>query len=87
MAGRAGSRQEHTMKRYGNHSGGSGVVAYESMPEAIAVKFQDGRVYAYTYASTGRDHVEAMKLLAEKGRGLSTYIARHVQKAYAGKGT
>ena len=73
------------MKRYANLSGNSGVLAYQIGPDSIAVKFQDGKVYFYTHASTGPVHIKAMKQLAAGGSGLCTYIARHVREAYASK--
>lgn len=71
------------MKRYANASGHSGVLAYETRSDAITVKFRDGCVYRYTYASAGRDNIERMKQLAAAGRGLSTFIIRQVQDRYA----
>lgn len=71
------------MRRYRNLSGDSGVVAYEIGQDWIKVKFVDGGIYLYTYDSAGAIRVEAMKGLAIAGRGLSTYISRHVGKAYA----
>ncbi len=73
------------MKRYRNLAGHSGVVAYDIGPEAIAVKFAGGEVYDYTYRATGRDRVEKMKALAGAGRGLATFIARHVRDEYERK--
>lgn len=73
------------MVRYKNLSGNSGVVAYETGHDSIAVEFEDGAIYRYTYRSAGRLTMEKMKSLAEAGRGLSTFIARHVRKAYAAK--
>jgi hypothetical protein len=73
------------MQRYGNLSGNSGVVAYEISPRSIKLKFQDGRTYVYSYDRPGPEHVEAMKVLARSGRGLSTYVARHVRDDYEGR--
>ncbi|MEJ1097507.1 MULTISPECIES: hypothetical protein [unclassified Pseudoxanthomonas] len=71
------------MKRYLDLSGDSGVVAYELRPDAIKVKFRGSdRVYVYSHASAGATHVARMKRLAEAGRGLSTYISRHVHDRY-----
>jgi hypothetical protein len=71
------------MTPYLRLSGDSGVLAYRIEAQAIRVKFADGKIYIYTYASTGRVHVERMKLLAQAGRGLSTYISKYVRDAYA----
>lgn len=73
------------MRRYANLSGNSGVVAYAIGKDSIEVKFEDGGIYLYTHASAGAIHVEAMKKLALAGKGLSTYIARHVRESYASK--
>ncbi|CAN7406605.1 hypothetical protein LJR289_002494 [Pseudoduganella sp. LjRoot289] len=73
------------MERYRDLSGTSGVTAYTIKPDAIDIRFVDGAVYTYTYASTGRQRVERMKRLARSGAGLSTYISREVRDAYAMK--
>ena len=73
------------MKRYRNLDGHSGVVAYEIAPDAIAVRFNSGEIYDYTYAATGEARVETMKMLAEAGQGLSTYISRFVRDDYGRK--
>ncbi|UUZ51746.1 hypothetical protein LP420_20620 [Massilia sp. B-10] len=73
------------MRRYLRLAGESGVVAYAIAPDAIDVQFVDGQVYTYSYASTGRERVEAMKRLAQTGRGLSTYISQHVGSDYAAR--
>jgi hypothetical protein len=71
------------MTPYKRLSGDSGVLAYLIEARSIRVKFVDGKVYTYSYASTGRDRVEQMKLLARAGQGLSTYISKYVRDAYA----
>lgn len=78
-------QQRQDVKRYANRSGNSGVVAYEIGPDFIQVKFQDGRVYAYTYAKPGASQVEAMKALAASGKGLSTYISQEVKTNFESK--
>jgi hypothetical protein len=71
------------MQRYQRLSGDSGVLAFTVRVDAIDVKFVDGNVYTYSYASTGRERVEQMKLLARAGKGLATYISQHVRADYA----
>jgi class 3 adenylate cyclase len=71
------------MTPYRRLAGDSGVTAYHCAPEAITVRFVDGRSYTYTWAVTGRAEVEQMKQLAGEGRGLSTYISQHVRDNYA----
>ena len=74
-----------SMKQYRDLSGQSGVVAYEVSDDAITVKFRDGDMYLYDYATTGRREVEEMKRLAVAGQGLSTFISRVVKERYARK--
>jgi hypothetical protein len=73
------------MRAYGNHKGNSGVSAYKIGSSYIDVRFVDGPVYRYTYASAGKENVEHMKLLAKEGQGLSTFISTTVRDDYAGK--
>ena len=73
------------MPRYRNLDGRSGVLRYETTPDSITLTFVDGGRYVYTHARTGRDDVERMKALAQAGRGLSTYVARHVRERYERK--
>lgn len=71
------------MTPYLRLAGESGVVAYRSGAEAISVRFFDGKVYTYTYASAGAQHIEQMKRLAQAGKGLCGYISKHVHDNYA----
>lgn len=70
------------MKPYQNKSGNSGVLAFETGKTFIRVQFVEGGSYTYSYKSSGKAHVEQMKLLAEEGQGLSAYISRYVKDAY-----
>lgn len=72
------------MKRYGNRSGKSGVVAYELRPGAIVIAFVGGEKYEYTQASAGLDGVATMQRLAVAGEGLSTFVSQQ-QPPYARK--
>ena len=67
------------MTPYKNKEGHSGVTGYQTAPDSISVEFNHDTVYLYTYKSAGKKVVEKMKLLAEAGRGLSTYISREVR--------
>ncbi len=73
------------MTPYGNTNGKSGVSAYEIQREAIIVEFKHGGKYVYDYDTTGREHVEEMKVLALEGHGLATYINRNVRGLFAEK--
>jgi hypothetical protein len=71
--------------RYRDQTGHSGVVAYAILADAIAVQFLDGTVYLYNHDCPGRRHVGRMKALAREGRGLSTYISRHVGNRFSAR--
>jgi hypothetical protein len=72
-------------RRYRNFGGNSGVRYYAVGPSSIRIWFEDGGSYEYDNSRPGREHVEAMKRLAEEGRGLTTYINQHVRENYARK--
>ena len=72
--------------RYRSDGRDSGVVNYEIVGDAIILEFAGGEYrYVYNQVSPGAEHVEAMKRLAAKGRGLSTYVSRTVREHYAKK--
>jgi hypothetical protein len=73
------------MEAYRNLSGTSGVTAFEIRKDSIVVRFKDGDEYLYNHQAPGREQVEHMKLLAQTGRGLSTYISRTIRNHYAQK--
>lgn len=61
------------------------MAAFQIGPRSITVRFGGGSTYRYTYAKPGVRHVEAMKELASEGKGLTTYINRHVRGDYAAR--
>ena len=68
----------NAMQKYANLHGNSGVSEFLSAEDSITIQFRDAdKRYVYSYAITGRHHVDTMKSLAAAGRGLSTYIARN----------
>lgn len=73
------------MTPYKNLSGKSGVRAYSLASDSITVSFAGGATYVYTADSAGRSHIARMRRLALSGRGLSSYIARHVRDRYAAR--
>jgi len=73
------------MERYRDIDGDSGVAEFENGPDFIRVKFKDGSVYLYTYASAGSNNIEQMKKLAVAGDGLNSFIIKNVRKRYAKK--
>ena len=70
------------MRQYGGHAKSHGVIAYEVGPDSIDVEFTSGWVYRFSYDKPGALRVERMKELAESGRGLSTFISKHVKNRY-----
>ena len=73
------------MKRYGNQSRESGVVAYDIDAGQIIVQFRNGDRYLYTEDSAGAANIARMQELAKAGRGLSSFISQHVHDRYARK--
>lgn len=73
------------MERYKNLGGNSNVFAFQINSDSIDVQFQDGSVYSYTYQSAGSHNIEHMKTLAVAGKGLNSFIMRHVKTAYASR--
>jgi len=73
------------MKRYENRSGHGGVTGYEILPDSIVLEFNDKDEYLYDYSKPGREHVEQMKILADRGEGLTTYVNQHVRGNYRKK--
>lgn len=71
------------MQPYRNLSGNSGVVAFNLGDSHIDIEFQDGHRYRYDYTTPGQAEVEAMKTLAQNGKGLATYINQHVRERFA----
>ena len=67
------------MVPYKNLNGNSGALRYKYGDDYITIMFRDGSVYNYTYASTGKMNVEQMKKLAQKGKGLTTFINKYVK--------
>lgn len=80
------------MEPYANNSGHSGVAGYLTGADSIIVEFQPTKYsnitfYKYTYASAGSAIIEQMKILAQQGLGLHTFINKVVKQNYAAKGS
>lgn len=70
-------------KNYRNLNGNSNVESYEIGFNYVAVRFRGTpKVYIYSYSSAGADRVERMKVLAEAGRGLNSYINLYCRYGY-----
>lgn len=70
------------MRQYGGQPKRHGVVGYDFGPDSIDVEMTSGWVYRFSYDKPGPVRVEQMKALAESGRGLSTFINRHVRNRF-----
>lgn len=70
---------------YAQLAGDTGIVAYATGPDSIAIEFRDGARYLYTADSSGGDNVQRMKQLAARGIGLTTFVNQHVRQAYERK--
>lgn len=73
------------MQAYANKGGDSGVVFYETTPDAITVQFKDGWKYVYDSTKPGVATVSKMKGLAQAGHGLNSYISSVVKKNFSRK--
>lgn len=73
------------MKDYRNEGGGSGVARFELGADSITIEYSSGATYLYTVESAGREAIDTMKQLAEAGKGLNSYIGKHVRGKYARK--
>jgi predicted Ser/Thr protein kinase len=70
------------MEEYKGSANG-GISAFELQEQAIVVMFNDGKTYLYDYTKPGKQHVENMKRLAVKGKGLTTYINQNIRNNYS----
>ncbi|MCW3464831.1 hypothetical protein [Chitinophaga nivalis] len=73
------------MQIYQNLDGASAVTSFLIGPDSITVEFNGDAAYLYDYDQPGSGAVEQMKTLALSGRGLNSYINKHVGKNYAAK--
>lgn len=71
------------MQHYLDLNHDSGVANYEIGREFIRVQFKTkSKIYTYSYASAGYQHVENMKQLAQYGDGLNAYINHHTRQLF-----
>ena len=76
--------KEH-MKTYKNLSGKSEVAAYELEKDGVRVSFTNQSLFRYSNQSAGRENVSKMKVLAQAGKGLGTFITSTVKDKFARK--
>lgn len=74
------------MEKYKNMSNNSNVLYYEIGDDFIDVQFNGTvKIYRYSYQSAGKENVETMKKLANKGCGLNSFINKTVKYLYVKK--
>jgi hypothetical protein len=71
------------MEPYKNSGNLSWISAFEIGDDYIKIQFIDGVIHLYTNSSAGGKHIQKMKELAIAGKGLHSYIDKHVKKMYA----
>ena len=71
--------------KYKDLSGSGGVTGYKFVPKGIILQFKFNELYLYDESKPGKEHVEQMKILAERGEGLTTYVNQHVRNNYKKK--
>ena len=67
------------MEKYINFTGDSKITHYEIGDEYILIK-SNKRVIEYNSSNNSKDHIERMKVLAQKGSGLYRYIMKNKLK-------
>lgn len=71
------------MEIYKNSTGNGGVEKYEIGPDWIKIRFVSSeKIYVYSYSLQGKKFVEKMKLLAQQGKGLTTFINEYIRYKY-----
>jgi hypothetical protein len=73
------------LNKYKDLSGSSGVTGYKSVPNGIILQFKHKELYLYDNSKPGKRHVEQMKILAERGKGLTTYVNQNIRSNYKEK--
>ena len=73
------------MVRYKNLSGDSKVVRYHLAKDAVTIRFSDCSVYIYDNQCADHATISKMKVLADAGKGLGTFIATNLKGRYSRK--
>ena len=73
------------MKRYQNLSGKSQVTMYELAKDVVTIRYANQEVYRYSNQSAGRENISKMKVLAQAGKGLETFVNANVKEKFARK--
>jgi len=73
------------LNKYQDLSGGAGVTGYKVVSKGIILQFRHKELYLYDYSIPGKHHIERMKILAAKGKGLTTYVNQNIRANYKEK--
>lgn len=73
------------MEVYINLGKSSSIRYYDIGEDWIIISFKGNVTYEYNYSSSGLNHIENMKSLAIKGKGLNSYIKKYVKNNYSKK--
>jgi len=73
------------LKNYKDLSGSGGITGYQFLQNGIILQFKSKDLYLYDYKKPGKQHIEQMKILAEKGKGLTTYVNQNIRDNYSQK--
>lgn len=69
------------MWKHKNLSGKSSILKHELGKDFINIIYSN-LIYRYSYASAGKENIEAMKQLTTSGSGINRYILIHCYKLY-----
>jgi len=73
------------MHLYKNLSKDSTVTRYHIAKDALTIRFTDDSVYIYSNQSATPVAISKMKILAEAGKGLGTFITANLKDRYSRK--
>lgn len=73
------------MKTYRDYDNDSNIMGYEYGEDWIRVYFKDNSEYEYTGSSCTQYAINQMKLLADRGEGLNSFISKN-KPPYSNKG-
>ena len=72
-------------RNYKNLGGATTVTKYEIAKDAMTIRFSDGTAYRWTNQSAGPENISKMKVLAQAGKGLGTFVEKTVKETYIKK--
>jgi hypothetical protein len=74
-----------TFEKYKDLSGGAGITGYRFLDKGIILQFKYKDLYLYDDIRPGEHHVQQMKILAKKGKELTTYVNKYIRDNYREK--